>query len=127
MRQITYLQAIGEAMRWPVGLERKPKDAVAFYAVLAVAVLLGLGLNLLHLDPVGVDLRKIWFQPNLHGHFTSLGLIFGQSNNLANDLVQAEPGFDRFAIFQKRANPGNNLTRPVAVTNDSLKRIACFA
>jgi NRAMP (natural resistance-associated macrophage protein)-like metal ion transporter len=44
--------AIGEAMHWPVGLERKPKDAVAFYTVLALAVLLGLAMNLLRLDPI---------------------------------------------------------------------------
>ncbi len=44
--------AIGEAMRWPVGLERKPKDAAAFYGVLVIAVLLGLGLNLIRLDPM---------------------------------------------------------------------------
>ena len=44
--------AIGEAMRWPIGLERKPKDALAFYGVLSVAVLLGLAMNLFHLDPI---------------------------------------------------------------------------
>jgi len=44
--------AIGEVMRWPIGLERKPKDAAAFYVVLALAVLLGLAMNLFHLDPI---------------------------------------------------------------------------
>ncbi len=34
--------AVGEALRWPVGLERKLKEAKAFYAVLAVATLIGL-------------------------------------------------------------------------------------
>jgi Mn2+/Fe2+ NRAMP family transporter len=29
--------AVGEAFGWPVGLERKAKEAKAFYAVLAVA------------------------------------------------------------------------------------------
>jgi hypothetical protein len=37
--------AIGEGRKWPVGLSRKPKKAVAFYAVLAVSVFLGIGLN----------------------------------------------------------------------------------
>jgi len=44
--------AIGEAMRWPVGLERKPRDAAAFYGVLILAVVIGLALNLFHLDPM---------------------------------------------------------------------------
>ena len=44
--------AIGEGRRWPVGLSRKPEKAVAFYAVLAVSVLLGIGLNFTPLDPI---------------------------------------------------------------------------
>jgi Mn2+/Fe2+ NRAMP family transporter len=30
--------AIGEGRKWPVGLSRKPKQAVAFYSVLALSV-----------------------------------------------------------------------------------------
>jgi NRAMP (natural resistance-associated macrophage protein)-like metal ion transporter len=37
--------AIGEALRWPTGLARKPLDAKGFYAVLATATLLGLAMN----------------------------------------------------------------------------------
>ena len=44
--------AIGEGRRWPVGLSRKPEKAVAFYAVLAVSVFLGIGLNFTPLDPI---------------------------------------------------------------------------
>jgi NRAMP (natural resistance-associated macrophage protein)-like metal ion transporter len=44
--------AIGEGRKWPVGLSRKPKKAVAFYAVLAVSVFLGIGLNFTPLDPI---------------------------------------------------------------------------
>ena len=33
--------AIGEALRWPVGLARRPKEARAFYATLAVATVAG--------------------------------------------------------------------------------------
>jgi NRAMP (natural resistance-associated macrophage protein)-like metal ion transporter len=38
--------AVGEALKWPTGLDRKPLDARGFYAVIAVATLLGLALNL---------------------------------------------------------------------------------
>jgi NRAMP (natural resistance-associated macrophage protein)-like metal ion transporter len=44
--------AVGEALKWPVGLERKPLDARGFYAVLSVATLLGLGIVLVKLDPI---------------------------------------------------------------------------
>jgi Mn2+/Fe2+ NRAMP family transporter len=44
--------AIGEGCKWPVGLSRKPKRAVAFYAVLAFSVLIGIGLNFTPLDPI---------------------------------------------------------------------------
>jgi NRAMP (natural resistance-associated macrophage protein)-like metal ion transporter len=44
--------AVGEALRWPVGLERKAKEAKAFYAVLALATLVGLALNFTKVDPI---------------------------------------------------------------------------
>jgi NRAMP (natural resistance-associated macrophage protein)-like metal ion transporter len=44
--------AVGEALQWPVGLERKPLQAKGFYTVLTAAMLLGLGLNFVHLDPI---------------------------------------------------------------------------
>jgi Mn2+/Fe2+ NRAMP family transporter len=43
---------IGEACRWRVGLERKPKEAVRFYVAIAVATLVGLSLNFLSIDPM---------------------------------------------------------------------------
>jgi NRAMP (natural resistance-associated macrophage protein)-like metal ion transporter len=43
---------IGEACRWKTSLERKPGDAVRFYSAIAVATLIGLLLNFLHIDPV---------------------------------------------------------------------------
>jgi len=43
---------IGEACRWQVSLERTPKQAVRFYAVICAATLVGLSLNFLHIDPV---------------------------------------------------------------------------
>jgi Mn2+/Fe2+ NRAMP family transporter len=44
--------AIGEARKWPVGLSRKPRRAIAFYSVLAFSVLIGIGLNFTALDPI---------------------------------------------------------------------------
>jgi Mn2+/Fe2+ NRAMP family transporter len=44
--------ALGEALHWKVGLARQPTEAKAFYAAIAVATLLGLGLNLLNVNPI---------------------------------------------------------------------------
>ena len=37
--------AVGEALKWPTGLDRKPLDAKGFYGVLAAATLMGLTMN----------------------------------------------------------------------------------
>jgi Mn2+/Fe2+ NRAMP family transporter len=44
--------AIGEVLQWPTGLERKPLEARGFYAILAAATLIGLGLNFTAINPV---------------------------------------------------------------------------
>jgi Mn2+/Fe2+ NRAMP family transporter len=44
--------ALAESRRWPVGLARQPKEAWAFYASLAVASLIGIGLNFTPINPI---------------------------------------------------------------------------
>jgi NRAMP (natural resistance-associated macrophage protein)-like metal ion transporter len=44
--------AVGEACKWPTGLSRKPKAAMAFYSTLTAATLLGMGITLTPLDPI---------------------------------------------------------------------------
>jgi Mn2+/Fe2+ NRAMP family transporter len=44
--------AVGEGRRWPVGLARKPKEAVAFYAVLALSGGIGIALNFTPINPI---------------------------------------------------------------------------
>lgn len=44
--------AVGEALHWKVGLARKPKEAVAFYATLAAATALGTGIMFTPIDPI---------------------------------------------------------------------------
>lgn len=44
--------AIGEGSRWKVGLSRKPREAIAFYAVLGISGLCGIGLNFTPIDPI---------------------------------------------------------------------------
>ena len=44
--------AVGEGRRWPVGLARKPKEAVAFYVVLALSAGIGIALNFTSINPI---------------------------------------------------------------------------
>ena len=44
--------AVGESRRWPVGLARKPKEAAAFYAVLALSGGIGIALNCTPINPI---------------------------------------------------------------------------
>jgi NRAMP (natural resistance-associated macrophage protein)-like metal ion transporter len=44
--------AVGEGRRWQVGLGRRPKEAAAFYAVLALSAGIGIGLNFTSIDPI---------------------------------------------------------------------------
>jgi Mn2+/Fe2+ NRAMP family transporter len=43
---------VGELFSWRVGLARRPFQAKAFYAVIAAASLIGVGLNFTSIDPV---------------------------------------------------------------------------
>jgi NRAMP (natural resistance-associated macrophage protein)-like metal ion transporter len=44
--------AVGEGRQWPVGLARKPKEAAAFYAVLALSGAIGIALNFTSINPI---------------------------------------------------------------------------
>lgn len=44
--------AFGESQNWKCGLENKPWEAVGFYAVIAAAIVLGLGIEFSSIDPI---------------------------------------------------------------------------
>lgn len=44
--------AVGEALHWKVGLGRLPHEAKAFYGLIAVATLIGIAINFVHIDPI---------------------------------------------------------------------------
>ena len=44
--------ALGEALGWTTGLDRKPLDAKAFYGTIAVSTLVGICINFVGLDPI---------------------------------------------------------------------------
>jgi Mn2+/Fe2+ NRAMP family transporter len=55
--------AIGEALRWPVGLARRPKEARAFYATLAAATAIGTIINFVPIDPI----RALYWSAVING------------------------------------------------------------
>ncbi len=54
---------VGEALRWPTGLSRKPLDARAFYLTLSTATLVGAGMNFFAIDPI----RALFWSAVLNG------------------------------------------------------------
>ncbi|HTW53829.1 MAG TPA: divalent metal cation transporter [Stellaceae bacterium] len=44
--------ALGEALGWPTGLSRLPRDAKAFYGTIVVGTLIGIVINFIDLDPI---------------------------------------------------------------------------
>jgi Mn2+/Fe2+ NRAMP family transporter len=55
--------AIGEGRKWPVGLSRKPQRAVALYAVIAISVAVGIGLNF---TPLG-SIKALYWSAVING------------------------------------------------------------
>jgi Mn2+/Fe2+ NRAMP family transporter len=55
--------AIGEALRWPVGLARRPKEARAFYATLTAAIAIGTAINFFPVDPI----RALYWSAVING------------------------------------------------------------
>jgi NRAMP (natural resistance-associated macrophage protein)-like metal ion transporter len=43
---------LAEAMGWPTGLARLPRDAKAFYGTIVVGTLIGVAINFVHIDPI---------------------------------------------------------------------------
>jgi NRAMP (natural resistance-associated macrophage protein)-like metal ion transporter len=43
---------VGETLKWPTGLNRKPNEAKAFYATIALATAIGVGLDFTPINPI---------------------------------------------------------------------------
>ncbi len=55
--------ALGEAFGWRTGLSRSPGEAKAFYGAIAVATIVGVGINLVSIDPI----RALFWAAVLNG------------------------------------------------------------
>ena len=54
---------VGEAFRWPTGLDRAPKEAKAFYATIAAATVAGVLLNFTPINPI----RALYWSAVING------------------------------------------------------------
>jgi NRAMP (natural resistance-associated macrophage protein)-like metal ion transporter len=54
---------VGEARQWPVGLARRPKEAVAFYVTIALATMMGVVINFSPIDPI----RALYWSAVING------------------------------------------------------------
>lgn len=83
--------AIGEGRKWPVGLSRKPKEAVAFYTVLALSVALGAGLNFTALDPI----KALYWSAVINGILAvpimTVMMLLVRRKSVMGDLVVSGP------------------------------------
>jgi Mn2+/Fe2+ NRAMP family transporter len=72
--------AVSEALRFRTGLGRKPAEATGFYAVLAAATFLGLGLTFTSLDPI----RALFWSAVLNGIAAApvMAVVMLMSNSL---------------------------------------------
>lgn len=79
--------AIGEGMKWPVGLSRKPKEAVAFYSVLALSVALGIGINFTAIDPIKALYWSAVINGVLAAPIMTIMMLLVRRKSVMGDLV----------------------------------------
>lgn len=56
-------RAICDSQGWKIGLEHKPREAVGFYSVIGLAVLIGVAVDYSRLDPI----RALFWSAVLNG------------------------------------------------------------
>lgn len=83
--------AIGEGRKWPVGLSRKPKEALAFYGVLALSVAMGVALNFTAIDPI----KALYWSAVINGVLAApvmiIMMLLVRRKSVMGDLVVKGP------------------------------------
>jgi NRAMP (natural resistance-associated macrophage protein)-like metal ion transporter len=83
--------AISEGFHWRVGLERKPKEALHFYAVIAVSTTLGLGLTLLHIDPIKALIWTAVLNGVISAPIMAIMMIMASNRKIMGDFSLSFP------------------------------------
>lgn len=83
--------AIGEALRWPVGLARQPKEARAFYVTLVVATIVGAAINFFPVDPI----RALYWSAVINGVMVApiiaFMMLLASSRRVMGDFILSLP------------------------------------
>lgn len=77
--------AVGEARQWKVGLGRSPAEAKAFYAIVAIATLIGMIINFTALNPI----KALYWAAVLNG-IVSVPVMITMLLIVANPRVMGE-------------------------------------
>jgi len=75
--------AVGELLSWHVGLSRRPARAKAFYAVIAVGTLIGVGLNFTAIDPV----KALYWSAILNGVAAAPVMVVMMHLSMRRDIM----------------------------------------
>lgn len=85
--------AIGESRKWPVGLSRKPNQAMACYGVLALSVTLGMALNFTSIDPI----KALYWSAVINGVLAAPVMVMRNAG--ASAQSDGRTGGDRLALW----------------------------
>jgi Mn2+/Fe2+ NRAMP family transporter len=82
---------VSELFRWTEGLDRKPKEAKAFYTAIAFATLAGAGLNFTSIDPV----KALYWSAVVNGLLSSplmaVMMVIGSNKRIMGRLALPFP------------------------------------
>jgi Mn2+/Fe2+ NRAMP family transporter len=83
--------AVGEALQWPIGLARLPKEARAFYGTIALATLVGVTINFVGLDPI----KALFWSAVLNGVIAvpmmAVTMVMAMSRRVMGRFVLSRP------------------------------------
>jgi len=83
--------ALGEALGWPTGLGRLPRDARAFYATIVVSTLIGIGFNFVGIDPI----KALFWSAVLNGvvavPLMAVMMVMAMAPKVMGDFVLPRP------------------------------------
>ena len=83
--------AVGEALQWPIGLARLPREARAFYGTIAVATAIGSALNFTGIDPI----KALFWTAVLNGVIAvplmAVSMVMAMSSRVMGRFVLPRP------------------------------------
>ncbi|WP_210485325.1 NRAMP family divalent metal transporter [Microvirga antarctica] len=83
--------AVSETFRWTEGLNRRPREAKAFYATIAVATLGGVALNLLGFDPIKALYWSAVVNGVLAAPLMAVMMVIGMNPRIMGRLTLSRP------------------------------------